>query len=88
MDKIIALGIVLGLIIIVIGLGTTLGSQIIPPLQPTQATGGAGIIAEKVLSQLQDALTYLNEGDSQAATQEIQNAINELKDTYEADKQE
>ena len=57
-------------------------------IQNVEATGGAGIIAEKVLSQLQDALTYLNEGDSQAAAQEIQNAINELKDTYEADKEE
>jgi Tfp pilus assembly protein PilF len=57
-------------------------------IQDVFATGGAGIIAEKIMSQLQDALTYLNEGDNQAAAQEIENAINELKDTYESDKEE
>jgi len=50
-----------------------------------QATGGAGQIAGKIMSILEDAQTYLNEGDTQAAQKEIQDAINELKDTYEAD---
>lgn len=56
--------------------------------QPADATGGAGVIAEQIMQQLEDAKTYLNEGDNQAALIEIDNAIKELKDTYEADQQE
>jgi Tfp pilus assembly protein PilF len=61
------------------------GGLLLP--SPVQATGGAGQIAELVMGQLNDALTYLNEGDTQAASEEIQEAINELKDTYEADQE-
>lgn len=54
--------------------------------QQVQATGGAGQIAEKIMTMLNDAQTYLDESDIKAAQEEIDAAIKELMDTYEADK--
>jgi Tfp pilus assembly protein PilF len=53
----------------------------------SEATGGAGQVAGKIMAILEEAQTYLNEGDTTAAQEELQNAINELKDIYEADEE-
>jgi hypothetical protein len=71
------LGIVIGILLIAVAF---------TPNQ-SEATGGAGMVAGKIMTILEEVQIYLNEGDTKAAQEELETAINELKDIYEADQE-
>jgi Tfp pilus assembly protein PilF len=76
------------LLAIIIGLTVVIGlhvSGLVTFHWNADATGGAGEISKLIMPMIDRAIEYLEQGNTDAALEEINTLKQELKDTFEVD---